>query len=176
MAGLEARKLHLWHREQEIIKELTTLEAGLDEAIITGSQQSVQESINTLKTELANVQRERYAVTNPPRNGILGDLVKAVWTETADQIRGPLRDEWDEKLTELNQAKAMFLKAVAELGEIKRRADSLTSWTTEMMFAVPGLKMAVPSLSTGLIMRPDRKEGPIYINHLEIEKHFNGRK
>jgi hypothetical protein len=173
-ADLQRRAAQLRGREREIINSLATQEAGLDEAIITGGHQIVQEQIANLKTELASIQRELKALDNPPRTGILGDLVRGVWEEATDEITVDLRREWDAGVLELERARAMFLAAVAVLGEIKRKADSISSRITEAILAMPGPKLATPSLTTGIVSRPDRHEGPIFINPQESEKAFKG--
>jgi hypothetical protein len=58
----------------------------------------------------------------------------------------------------------------------KTRADGVTSRTTEAIIAAPGFNRGVPSLGTGLTIRPDRKEGPIFIEPQIIKKTFFGRK
>jgi hypothetical protein len=176
MGGLEARKLQLWGREQEITQELSTLESGLDEAIILNTHQTTQEQISTLKQELASVRRERFACTNPPRTGILLELTEALWLEATNEITGPLRAEWDKELIELERAKAMYLKAVNELGNIKARSDRITSRATEALLAVPGLKKLVPSLSTNVIIRHDLKSGVIFLDPDMVAKTFTGHR
>jgi hypothetical protein len=104
--------------------------------------------------------------------GKYGDLIRAVWNESVDEITGPLRQQFDAKVQELNEVRHIFLSLVAELGSIKRRADSITYSTMDLMQTMPGKKMGVPSLATGIISRQDRYSGPIFIDYQECDKAF----
>lgn len=174
-ADLSRRAWELRGKEQELTNELAGMEARLDEAIVLGTHRAVQTDIDRLRAELAPLQREIQVLENPPPGGKLGALVKSAWGEAVSIITVDLRGEWNTEVVELEKAKAMFLKSVGTLGAIKRRADSLSSRITETMMAVPGPKLAAPALATGIISRPDRHEGFIFMDHLGIAKTFNGR-
>ena len=105
----------------------------------------------------------------------MGRLTKECWDEATRQITVEYRAEWNAELTELEKARTMFLAAVSALGAIKRKSDGVTAKITEAVMTA-GQKMAAPSLSTGIISRPDRKQGPIYIDPKDVELAFAGRK
>ena len=173
-ADLQRRAVLLRTREREILTELAANEEALDEAIIQGKHHVVQERIDGLKSELTNLLRELNALEHPPMTGHLGELVRGAWTEATNEITGPLRKEWEAELTEAEKAKAMFLRAVAELGGIKRKADVISSRINEALLTLPGPKMAAPSLSTGIYEHS--KTGIIYLNPQESERAFKGGK
>jgi hypothetical protein len=175
LSDLERRGDALWTREQTITKELLAQESEYGEAAIRGDHQAVEQKIAALKTELAAVQKERFFVTNPPKTGVLLELAEAAWQETVNEITITYRERWNAELIQLERAKAMFLAAVAELGQIKAEADYVTSRSTEAMIRC-GYKKAVPSLSTSIFIRPDYKRGPIFLDDGVVEKTYTGRK
>lgn len=174
MAELEARKWTVRQKERQLFDQLVDLEANLDEAFVNNRGDEAQAAIDALRTELVGVQRELQALERPSPGGTLGRLTKDCWDEATRQITVEYRAEWNAELAELEKARTMFLAAVSALGAIKRKADGVTARITEAVMA-SGQKMAAPSLSTGIISRPDRKQGPIFMDEREVEKTFYGR-
>jgi hypothetical protein len=169
-ADLDRRAAELRVQEAEIRTDLAELEEGLDEAIILDVHRPIQEKIKETNQLLSNIQREIKALENPPQGGILGDLIKAVWKEAADEIQGPLREEWNSEMLVLEQARQIFLGTVSRLGEIKRKADVVRGRISEVLLSMPGPKLVVPSLATGVYEHSQK--GPIYIDPEESEKAF----
>lgn len=169
-ADLERRAALLRGREKEFVSELAVKEKDFPEAAIQGEAKMAQEKIDNLASELGTVRRELAALENPPVGGHLGTLVKDAWQEATDIITGDLRGEWDGLAARAESLKEAFLAVVAEMGSIKRRADSVSSRIAEALLSLPGPKLAVPSLTTGISER--NKTGIIYINPQESERAF----
>jgi hypothetical protein len=171
-ADLDRRTGLLQGREREIINALVAQEEALDEAILTGKHQAVQESIGRLKTELLSCRRELQTLENPPPGGILGKLRQDALNEIREGV-AEKRQYWQEDLRKrLEAKKSEFLTLVEEAGRLHREGSSLVSAFTEIALSIPGVKPGTPAFMTDILMRPDRKEGMVYVTPEETEKSF----
>jgi hypothetical protein len=175
-ADLQRRATILRGREGEIIASLSEREEAFPEAVILGQAKRAQAEIDTLNLELANLRKELAALSNPPvgPDSRLGKLIQAAWQESVDEITGPLREEWDAEVVELEKARTMLLKAVTELGGIKRKADAISNRINGALLSIPGPKMVAPTLSTGIYEHS--KTGVIYLSPDEVERAYIGEK
>lgn len=173
---LDGKIRNLMDREQQISSELAQLEVKLMDAdsILDGTSDDFEEEIETLETEVTKIRRQISALQNPSLNGKYGELVKKFYAESVDTITGKHRKEFDAKVKELEKIKKQFLSKVKELGEIKRQSDSVTSRTMNLMLTIPGKKLGVPTLADGIISRPNRHAGAIFIDPITIYKLYKG--
>jgi hypothetical protein len=171
-ADIKRRAALLRGRELKILTELAESEKDFPEAAIQGGAKVAQEKIDGLASQLGAVRRELAALQNPPLGGRLGTLVKEAWQEATNIITGDLRKNWEAKVVELDELKKSFLAVVGELGKIKAKADGVSAGLMESLISMPGPKLAIPSLATGVSER--HKTGVIYVNPQESEKSFKG--
>jgi hypothetical protein len=154
----------------DLERRAALLQGREPEAAIQGGARMAQDEMDGLASELGAVRRELAALQNPPMGGHLGDLIKGAWSEATNIITGELRKEWQAKAGELDTLKKSFLAVVGELGKIKAKADEVSAGLMESLMSIPGPKLAIPSLATGISER--HKTGIIYLDPQESERAF----
>ncbi len=172
LGQVQARKSFLGGEIGELSRELSDKTNAFAEAILEGADpEELQAELDALQRKIDLKTREyaalEAATRGKTRAGKLAHAARAVWEEGTDLITKDLRDEWDTQVVELEKAKAMFLTAVAAMGEIKRRADSLTSKLSYGLAEfLPGA--GAPHLATGIF--EEKHIGIIFPNYNEIKK------
>lgn len=171
---VQARKGFLAGEIDELSRELAEKTAAFDEAILEGADpEELQAELDAMQKKIDLKRREskalEAALSGKARTGKLADAARSVWQEGAEIITKDLRAEWDAGVVELEKAKAMFLAAVAALGEIKRKADAVTS---KLSYGLRGFLpgAGTPHLATGIY--EEKYIGIIFPDHHEIKNAF----
>jgi hypothetical protein len=174
LAEVQARKDFATGEIARLNREMADRQAEFDGALLEGADpEELQAELDALQRKIDLKTREWHAldlaVSGKAKTGKVHEAARAVWNEGVEIITKDLRAEWDAEVIELNKAKGLFLAAVSALGEIKDRADvvsSKLSWGLGDF--LPGA--GVPNLATGIYT--EKHIGVIFPDYDEIKKAF----
>jgi chromosome segregation ATPase len=174
LAEMRDRQNALQGEIDDLEGELKGKLASFDEAVLEGEDpEALLELADALQRKIALKRRElaalEVATSGGAGTGKLHRAARAAWDEGANLITGPFRAEWEAKLKALEDAKAVYLGIVAELGDIERRADAVTS---KLSFGLEGFisGAGVPRLATSVY--PEKLIGPIFPDLNTIKNAF----
>ena len=109
------------------------------------------------------------AISGTDRNSLIYKASQDVLNEGAEIINKELRQEWKNRITELEEAKVAYLALCTKLGSIQRKAEEISN---KLSSSLEGFLPASgePRLVTGIDV--EEFTGAIFLDHNAIKKAF----
>ena len=127
---------------------------------------ALQRKIDSRAKELATWSS---AISGTDRNSLIYKASQDVLNEGAEIINKELRQEWKNRITELEEAKVAYLALCTKLGSIQRKAEEISN---KLSSSLEGFLPASgePRLVTGIDV--EEFTGAIFLDHNAIKKAF----
>ncbi|MDD5640853.1 MAG: hypothetical protein PHX53_04335 [Syntrophales bacterium] len=174
MTEAQTRKETLGH-EINYLKKIMADKMGAFEQQVQAGQDpdELHEVIDALKKKLDNRSEEWHAwdkaISGNDKNSLIYKASQDVLKEGAEIISKELRQEWKNRIAELEGAKAAYLALCTKLGTIQRRSEAISH---KLATGLEGFLPAsgVPHLVTGIDL--EELSGPIFLDPNAIKKAY----
>lgn len=173
MTEAQTRKETLGHEIKYLKKIMADKMGAFDQQVEAGEDpDDLHEIIDALKKKLDNRSEEWHtwesAISGNDKNSLIYKAAQDVLKEGAEIISKELRQEWKNRLAELEGAKAAYLAVCTKLGTIKRRAEEISSKIGTLEGFLPSA--GVPRLVTSIDL--EELTGPIFLDPEIIKKAY----
>ena len=174
LAEAQTRKDTLTHEISALKKLMADQIGAFDKQVLSGQDpEKLLEQMDVLRKKIDTRSEEWQtwdnATSGKDRTGPIYQAAQDVWKEGVEIITREFRRQWNNRIAELEKAKAAYLAVCAELGSIQRKAEEISSKLSSVPegFLPPS---GVPKLVTGIDL--EESTGPIFPDYNEIKKAF----
>ena len=174
MTEAQARKETLGHEIDYLKNILADKLSAFEEQVEKGQDpDELHEVMDALKKKLDNRSEEWHtwesAISGNDKNSLIYKAAQDVLHEGTEIINKELRQEWKNKIAELETAKAAYLALCTKLGSILKRAEEISNkLATSLENFLPAEK--VPHLITNIDL--EELTGPIFLDPNAIKKAY----
>ncbi|MEW6386628.1 MAG: hypothetical protein AB1491_03830 [Thermodesulfobacteriota bacterium] len=174
LAEAQTRKDTLTHEISALKKLMTTQIDSFDRQVASGQDpEKLLEQMDALQKKIDTRSQEwdtwDSAISGKDRTSPIYQAAQDVWKEGVELITKELKRQWNNRIAELEKAKAAYLAVCAELGSVQRKAEEVSNKLSSALegFLPPS---GVPRLVTGIDL--EELTGVIFPDYNEIKKAF----